>query len=283
MAVQAIQSGVTSMLGEIGRRSLALPAQSVSMLGVIGQWWRLFTSSAYYCTVGPATGKSRLRQQLFPVMTSVGVRSAPIVCLVAILIGAILVLQTGKTVEQYGQTAEIPGFVALSMTRALGPLMTAIVLISRVGASYTAVIGSMNINEEITALRTMSINPIGYLVAPRILSMLIMTPALVMFAFLLGMVGGAAVAATVYQIGWEQYLQKTIEYLTMADLLSGLLKAAVFGLLIGIISCHYGMNATGGPTGLGRNIMVSVVTSLVVVVFADAILTAFTVNHVLGQ
>jgi phospholipid/cholesterol/gamma-HCH transport system permease protein len=140
----------------------------------------------------------------------------------------------------------------------------------------------MNINEEITALRTMSIDPIGYLVAPRMLSILIMTPALVVFAYLVGMLGGALVAGSVYGIGPQLYIDKTFAYLGLADLLGGLLKAGVFGFLIGLVGCYFGLNTNGGPTGLGRNIMVSVVTSLVIIVFADATLTGLLVNYVRG-
>ena len=269
------------VFGKIGRCVLQVSGKTFCFLGAVGCMTHLTASSFYYCTIGPLRGESKLRKQLFPLMTSIGVRSAPIVCLVAVLTGAILVLQTGQIVEQYGQTKEMPGLVALSMTRSLGPLMTAIVIISRVGASYTAVLGSMNINEEITALRTMSIHPVGYLVAPRMLSMLVMAPCLVVFAYLLGMIGGAAVSWGVYQIGPELYFKQTTLYLTLPDLFSGILKAVVFGPLISAISCHYGLTATGGPTGLGRNIMVSVVTCLVAIVFADALLTAFLVNYVL--
>ncbi len=268
-------------VGAIGRYTLGLGPKAVSLLGVVGQVFDLLIKTCFWSFVAPFTRRTRLRQPLFEMMTNVGVRSAPIVSLVAVLVGAILVLQTGETIQQFGQIEEVPGLVALSMTRALGPLMTAIVLISRVGASYTAVLGSMNINDEITALETMSINPVGYLIAPRFLSMLVMTPCLVVFAYLLGMVGGAVVAYPVYGITPTRYLDKTLFYLTMPDLISGVIKSFVFAILIAITSCHYGLTARGGPTGLGRNIMVSVVTCLVVIVFADAILTAFLNNHLL--
>lgn len=262
-------------LGDLGRTVLGLGPALVSMLQVTGACWKLLLSTLYYSTVAPIRGQSKLRENLFTMATNVGVRSLIIVCLVAMLIGAILVLQTGETIDQFGQINEVPGLVALSMTRALGPLMTAVVLISRVGASYTAVLGSMNINEEVVALRTMAINPVGYLVAPRFVSMVLMTPLLVCFAYLLGCVGGGVVAWPVYDIPPVRYIDKTFEYLTMMDLISGLLKSVVFAALIAIISCYYGLAAKGGPTGLGRNIMVSVVTCLVVIVLADAILTAF--------
>jgi phospholipid/cholesterol/gamma-HCH transport system permease protein len=243
--------------------------------------WHLLVSCCYYSFVAPFRGKSKLRDQLFPMMANVGARSLAIVSMVAFLTGSVLVLQTGAVMEQFGQIQEVPGLVALAMARELGPLMTAIVLIARVGASYTAVLGSMSINEELVALRTMAIHPVGYLVAPRFLSMLVMMPALVVFSYLLGMLGGALVAWTMYAIPAELYLERTVFYLSMNDIVGGLVKAAVFGLLISIISCYWGLNAGGGPTGLGRNIMVSVVSSLVVVVLADALVTAFLLHYLL--
>ena len=270
-------------LGALGRPVVRAPALLVRLFGMTGALTNLAGASLYCATIGPFTGRGRIRKQLFPMMTNVGVRSLPIVSLVAVLTGAILVLQTGHTIEKFGQIQEVPGLVALSMTRALGPLMTAIVLISRVGASFTAVLGSMTINDEVVALRTMSIDPVSYLVAPRIVSIVVMTPALVVFSYLLGMVGGGVVASSVYDIGPHLYVQKTYAYLGLGDLLGGLLKAVVFGFLIGVVSCHFGLNTSGGPTGLGRNIMVSVVTSLVIIVFADAALTGLLVNYVLTQ
>ncbi|MEM6751028.1 MAG: ABC transporter permease [Planctomycetota bacterium] len=254
---------------------LSLGPLIVNSVGVIGQVTRLGLRAVYLGFWQSLRGKVKIKKQLLPLMTNVGVRSAPIVGLVSLLIGAILVLQTGETIDRFGQIGEAPGLVALSMTRALGPLMTAIVLIARVGASYTAVLGSMNINDEVVALRVMSIDPVGYLVSPRLIAMVVMTPCLVTFSYLLGMAGGAIVAWPVYDITLQRYWDKSISYLTLADLYSGLLKSMVFAVLISLISCHHGLAARGGPTGLGRNIMVSVVTCLVIVVLADAGMTAF--------
>ena len=272
-----------ALLGVLGRPVLQVPAALARFFGMAGALSHLAGNSAYFALIAPMLRRGRIRKQLFPMMSNVGVRSLPIVALVALLVGAILVMQTGHTIQRFGQIEEVPGLVALSMTRALGPLMTAIVLISRVGSSYTAVIGSMTINEEVLALRTMSIDPVAYLVAPRVLSIVIMMPALVVFSYLFGMLGGGLVAASVYDIGPTMYIDKSFEYLGLGDLAGGLLKASVFGFLVGVVSCYFGLNTSGGSTGLGRNIMVSVVTSLVIVVFADAALTGLLVNHLLGK
>ncbi len=160
-------------------------------------------------------------------------------------------------------------------------MMTAIIMTARVGASYTAVLASMKINDEIMALETMAINPVGYLVAPRFLSMLIMVPCLTVMSYLLGMIGGAVVAYQAFDISAATYMSGTVETLTMVDILAGLLKAGVFSVLISMICCYYGFITEGGPIGLGRNTMVAVVTSLVIVIIADTLLTALTINYFL--
>ena len=159
--------------------------------------------------------------------------------------------------------------------------MTAFVMTARVGASFTAVLAAMRLNDEILALETMAIHPVGYLVAPRLLSLVVMMPCLVVFAFLLGFGGGSLVALGVYDIPLGMYWNKTFTLLTYGVLAAGMLKALVFSVLIGGVSCYFGFIARGGPTGLGRYTMVSVVTCIVVVVTAAALLTAFANAYVL--
>lgn len=275
-------SGLGSLFGLPGRWFLRFVASPVlDFLGRTGQIAALFVSTLRFSFTAPFRGHGKLLRELFPTMADVGARSLPIVSVVSLLTGSVLVLQTGDVMERFGQIQQVPGLVALSMTRELGPLMTAIVLTARVGASYTGVLGSMSINEELTALRTMAIHPIGYLVAPRFLAMFLMTPCLVVLSFLLGMVGGSVVAWGVYDIPGSLFVQKASYYLSMRDVLGGMLKGGVFGVLLSTTSCYFGLSVTGGPTGLGRSIMVSVVTCVVVVVVADALMTAFLINYVL--
>lgn len=269
--------------GAIGRGAFRAVSLLRAALQHVSGVTHLLLVALYFAFVAPWLGKGKLRRQLAPVMRSVGVRSFSIVALVNLLTGAILVLQTGDVMRKYGQVQEVPGLVALSMTLELGPLMTAIVMTARVGASFTAVLAAMKLNDEILALETMAIHPVGYLVAPRVLSMLVMVPCLTMLAFLIGMCGGAVVAYSSYDISFAAYIDKTVEYLRLAHLWSGLLKALAFSVLISGICCYYGFIAEGGPTGLGRYTMVAVVTSLVIVVLADALLTAFSVNYLLPK
>lgn len=243
--------------------------------GVSALTWK----GLYFAFVAPFQGRTRLRDQVFSILHDVGLRSFPIVCLISLMIGAIMVLQTGDVLQRYGQIREVPGLVALSVTRELGPLMTAIVLIARVGSSFTAVVASMRTQDEITALETMAIHPVGYLVAPRLIAMLVMAPCLTMFSFLVGMCGGALVASGVYGIGTALFVERAEFYLDSLDVLSGLAKGSIFGVATCMIACYFGMIAEGGSTGVGKAIMVAVVTSLVAVLVADVALTALFVNH----
>jgi phospholipid/cholesterol/gamma-HCH transport system permease protein len=272
---------VSAVLGSLGAIGRAVRTGALRALRHTSGIAHLSAAAAWYATAAPLLGRSKLRKQLGPMLANVGVRSLPIVSLVSLLIGAILVLQTGDVMEKYGQIQEVPGLVALSVTRELAPLMTAFIMTARVGASFTAVLAAMRLNEEIMALETMAIHPVGYLVSPRVLSMVIMLPCLTVMSYVLGIAGGAVVANGMYDISLDLYLEKTFEYLDHGDMAAGMIKALVFSVLISIVCCYYGVIARGGPMGLGRYTMVAVVTSMVVVVMADAVLTAFLVNYVL--
>lgn len=267
--------------GLLGRRMRRAVAAGLGFVQHSSNMWRLLTSALFHLTFGVVRGRTRIGRQILPTMRNVGVRSLPVVALITFLTGAILVLQTGDVMRKYGQLQQVPGMVALSIVRALGPLMTAIIMTARVGASFTAVLGSMRINEEILALEAMAVQPTAYLVAPRLLAMLVMVPCLAVFSYLVGMSGGWLVSMLVYDIDTQTYVDTSIVYLDMTGILFGLVKSVVFAVLITIICCYYGLIADGGPMGLGRNIMVAVVVTIVMLVIAEAVLAAFMVNWLL--
>jgi phospholipid/cholesterol/gamma-HCH transport system permease protein len=269
------------VFGRVGCRVLKVGGTARLFLFHTGGIWRLLAATLYHAAVDPFRGPRQLRQQLFLMMGNVGVQSFPIVALISFLMGAILLLQSGEPLERYGQLSEVPGPVAWSLTREISPLLTSIIMTARVGASFTAVLASMKINEELLALETMAIQPVSYLVAPRFVSMLVMLPCLTIFSYLIGMFGAALVANGVYDLSYSLYVRKTVYYLDMTDVVSGLVKSGIFGSLITIISCYFGLITEGGSVGLGRNIMVAVVTSLVAVIVADALATAVINNYVL--
>ncbi len=268
--------------GALGRWLRRRQSRLTGTLGRVGGITRLLAEGLFHALLAPLVGPRRLvAKHLFPLMSNVGARSLPIVAMVSFLMGAILVLQTGEPLRKFGQLQEVPGAVALALAREISPLMTAILMTARVGASFTAVLGSMKINEELLALETMGIRVIGYLVAPRFLSMLVMVPCLTVFSYLLGMAGGAMVARAAYGIPLGVYTSKTLLYLTMTDVNSGLVKSILFSLLITSICCYFGLKTEGGSVGLGRNIMIAVVTSLVAIITMDAVATGWINNYIL--
>jgi phospholipid/cholesterol/gamma-HCH transport system permease protein len=212
-------------------------------------------------------------------MEAVGYRSLAIVALVAFLVGVILVFNTGDVLNRYGALDRIPTLVSITISRELGPLMTAIVIIARVGASFTAGLGNMKDREEILALQTMGINPIGYLVAPRFIALTVMLPCLTVLALVFGITGGAIVAGTQFQMDFQEFVRKALDALEMRDLVSGLIKSVVFALIAVTVSCYMAFTVRGGSEGVARNTMVSVVTSLVLTVFADALVSAVFANY----
>jgi phospholipid/cholesterol/gamma-HCH transport system permease protein len=234
----------------------------------------LLQKTLYWSFLAPFRRKTEHRRLTFPLMEAIGNKSFGIVALVSFLIGVILVIQTGYILERYGQVRQVSGLVAVTVTRELGPLMTAIVLVARVGAAFTAGIGTMQISDEVLALRTMSIDPVGYLVAPRFIAILIMLPCLTIFANVVGMAGGCIMGLT-FDLDPRAYIDDSINFLQLQDLFSGVAKSVLFAVVICIVSCHMAFKVEGGPEGLARNTMVSVVTQLVLLIVVDGIVAAF--------
>ena len=209
----------------------------------------------------------------------VGVKSLFIVGLVSVLTGMILAFQIAHVLKDYGQEWIVPGIVARILARELGPLMTAVVIIGRIGAAFTAEIGTMKTHEELLALDAMAINPVGRLVAPRFLAMLIMMPALTTIALLIGIGGGFFVGVTMYDIVPYDYMNVTMKGLETTDLVAGFIKSFVFGAIITVISCYMGFWVEGGPEGVGRSTRESVVTSIVLVIIADLLVTSVLITY----
>lgn len=250
------------------------PHPLAGFFGHAGGMAHLLGRTLYWVFLGPFRERTEHRRHVFPLMEAIGNKSFPIVALVALLIGVILVLQTGYLLEKYGQIRQVSGLVAVSMTRELGPLMTAIVLVGRVGAAFTAGLGTMTISEEVLALRTLSIDPVGYLVAPRFIAIVVMLPCLTVFANVVGIAGGCLMA-TAYDLDPWAYVSDSLAFLTLQDLFSGVVKSVLFAAVICTVSCHMAFRVEGGPEGVARNTMVSVVCSLVLVILVDGLVTAF--------
>jgi len=160
------------------------------------------------------------------------------------------------------------------VARELGPLLTAILITGRVGAAFTAELGTMKVAEEILALEVMAVHPIGFLVAPRFLALLLMLPCLTLVADAAGLLGGFATGTIAYHISAASYIDTTLRWLLFRDVLSGLLKSVVFAVIVTMVGCYRALIVEGGPEGVGHATMGAVVTAIVLIIVADGIFTA---------
>lgn len=207
-------------------------------------------------------------------MCRVGVESLPIVSLISLFTGMVLALQSAYQMQKISAEMYIASLVALSMTRELGPVLTALIVAGRCGASITAELGTMRVTEQIDALETMATNPINYLVVPRFWALLFMLPILTIYSDIIGIIGGYIIGRYKLHITHHMYHRMTFEPMANKDIYSGLLKSVVFAIIICIISCFEGLNTKEGAEGVGKATTSSVVRSFILIIAADCLLTA---------
>jgi len=208
-------------------------------------------------------------------MVRVGVRATGIVVLVSAAIGAILALQTAPPLADFGQTDKVANIIVVAVFRELGPLIAAIVLAGFAGAAIAAELGTMVVGEEIEALESMALNPIRFLVVPRVVATAASLLVLTVFADLVAVGAGGLVGVLFLDIPYEVYRQNTLDQVQVGDFLSGLIKSVVFGTILGLIACHNGLKVAGGAAGVGKATTDTVVQSVVTIIFVDLFFTAF--------
>ncbi|MGE0710358.1 MAG: ABC transporter permease [Planctomycetota bacterium] len=223
-----------------------------------------------------ARGGRLVRRQLWRQLDEAGFRAIPIVCLLNAMIGLILAIQVAYVLRAYGALEMIPRFVGISITREIGPLLTAVVVAGRSGSAMAAALGTMHVTEELDALRLMGLPPRRFLVLPRVAALTLAVPALFCFAVVAGLLGGAAVGVLYYDIGAAGYYRETAEALQLRDLGSGLLKSFCFGTLVAATGCLQGLRLSGGTEEVGRAATRGVVHGIVAIVCFDAVFTALT-------
>lgn len=206
-------------------------------------------------------------------MVEIGYYSLPVVGLTAIFAGMVLALQSYTGFARFSAEGAVANVVVLSITRELGPVLAGLMVAGRIGASMAAEIGTMRVTEQIDAMSTLSTNPMKYLVAPRLIAGLLMFPLLVIVADVIGVFGGYLVA--VYKLGFNpsNYIQRTWDFLTAEDVNSGLVKAAVFGLIVTLMGCYHGYHSKGGAAGVGMATTNAVVSACILILCFDYVLT----------
>lgn len=254
-------------LTAIGRLTHGLIRQTAGILAMLCR-------SLYWIFCGSFKRKPVPAKNFFAQTVFAGWDSLIIVVFVDFFIGMVLAMQSAYQLEQLGATLYVAALVGVSMTREIGPVLTALVLAGRVGAAITAELATMKVTEQVEAMQTIGLDPARYLVAPRLMALAIMLPVLTIIGDLMGMLGGYVIGTTRLGLSPGLYIDTTIEFLTNKDILTGLFKSFVFACLIALISCHQGLSTEGGAEGVGRSTTRSVVMSFILIILADAALTA---------
>ncbi|MBL7198356.1 MAG: ABC transporter permease [Candidatus Omnitrophica bacterium] len=241
----------------------------VTGINYIGQISILCAQTLFWITVPPFK-----RERILEQSKRIGIDSFFIVSIVALFIGMILALQTAYQMTKLSSEIYIANLVSVSLTRELGPILTALIVAGRVGAAITAEIGTMKVTEQVDALETLATNPIKYLVVPRFLSLVIMLPILTIFADFIGIIGGYIICVYKLYIPSALYIQNTFDALVIKDVLTGLFKSIFFGMIIALVGCYEGLRAQGGAEGVGKATTISVVTSFILIIATDCFFTA---------
>ncbi|HKN74261.1 MAG TPA: ABC transporter permease [Candidatus Acidoferrum sp.] len=242
-------------------------------LAYVGSLASLGGRAAYYAFVGPFQGKPLRVQRAVSQAMDVGVRALPILSLITFFIGLILALQAAYELRRFGAMNYVATAVAISMSRELGPLITAIVVIGRSGSAFAAEIGTMKVTEEIDALETMAISPIRFLVTPKFLAMILMLPCLTIWANAMGILGGSLFGVAQADFTFFRYIQVSLDSLLLRDIMTGLVKSVMFGITITAVGCQEGLDTGAGAEQVGRSTTRAVVVSIFLVVLVDLVFT----------
>jgi phospholipid/cholesterol/gamma-HCH transport system permease protein len=254
------------MLEQIGRATLAVRVALLDLLAFLGVCVQAFGRMVR----GEATWQ---RRDLALAVQEAGAESLPIVSLLSFLIGMIFAFVGARQLEPFGAGIYVADLVAVALVREMAPIMTAIIMAGRTGAAYAAGLGTMKVNEEIDALSSMGVDPIEFLVLPRIIALVVMMPLLTLYSSLLGIVGGGVVSLLMLDVSVVQYTAQTADSLDLGSLFGGLFKSLVYGSLVAIAGCQQGMACGGSAMAVGEATTRAVVTGIVLIISSAAILT----------
>jgi len=255
-----------ALLVRLGQSALDITEATHALLTFLGQVALAFGQFI--------RGRARLRAvDLWLIVQQSGAQALPIVSLISFLVGLILAFMGANQLQQFGAQIYVANLVGLSMAREMGAMMTGIIMAGRTGAAFAAQLGTMVVNQETDALVTMGLNPIEFLVVPRMLALMLMVPLLCIYADLVGILGGAVVGVGMLNLGAAQYYQQTLSVLHLMDFVVGLIKGTVFGVLIALAGCLRGMQCGRSASAVGAAATSAVVTGIVWIIVSDAVLT----------
>ncbi len=259
----------------IHRGISAIGAAMIDSVSYLGGVTRLLMTSSQWLWRGLTTGRVRIgRPAIYAQTIRLGVRATAVIVLVSLCIGVILALQLSPPLDEFGQVERVANVIAIAVVRELGPLISAIVLTGFAGASIAAELGTMVVGEEIEALEAHALNPVRFLIVPRIVATVVSLLALTVMGEWVSLASGWAIGVTLLDVPSSLYIDLTIEQLGIADFLTGMFKAGVFGLILGSIASYHGINVSGGAAGVGKATTNTVVHSIVAIIFSDLLFTA---------
>ena len=236
-----------------------------------------FIGETAVASVRLLAGKYSFRgSDLLVIIQETGAQALPIVSLISLLVGLILAFVGAVQLAMFGAQIYIANLVGIAMTREMGAMMAAIIMAGRTGAAFAAQLGTMQVNEEIDALKTMGVSPMDFLVLPRMLALVLMMPLLCLYADLLGMIGGALVSVVSFDISLIQYTNQTIASINLTYIAIGLIKSVVFGIVIALSGCFRGMNCGRSATEVGYAATSAVVTAIVWIIALDGLFAVLT-------
>jgi len=254
------------ILARIGTGAMRFGASAGEMLSFIGEAFTAFLQLL--------RGRARFRRvDLTLLIQQCGAEALPIVSLISALVGLILAFVGAVQLRMFGAQIYVADLVAIGMAREMGAMMTAVIMAGRTGAAFAAQLGTMQVNEEVDALKTMGISPMEFLVLPRMLALILMLPLLCLYADIMGILGGALVGVTMLDIAPLEYFYQTREAIQMTDFVVGLIKSAVFGVLVALSGCLRGMQCGRSASAVGDAATSAVVTGIVAIVVSDGLLT----------
>lgn len=253
-------------LARIGTGAIRFGASAAEMLSFIGE--------ACTACLQLLRGRARFRRvDLTLLIQQCGAEALPIVSLISALVGLILAFVGAVQLRMFGAQIYVANLVAIGMAREMGAMMTAVIMAGRTGAAFAAQLGTMQVNEEIDALKTMGISPMEFLVLPRMLALIFMLPLLCLYAVVMGILGGALVGVTMLDIAPLEYFYQTRDAIQMMDFVVGLIKSAIFGVLVALSGCLRGMQCGRSASAVGDAATSAVVTGIVAIVVSDGLLT----------
>lgn len=253
--------------GLVGKKAL-------SILRDLNDASKLINSTFYWTLISPLRGKQIRFRASITEMVKAGYSAVPIITVISLAVGVILALQAAYQLKRFGALIYVADLVGVSLTRELGPILTAIVVSGRSGSAFAAEIGSMKAAEEVDALVSMGVNPVRFLVVPKLIALMVMVPALTVFFDFIGMFGAFLLSTTALGIHPYNYVHQTINALLIKDIVTGLTKALAFGVVITIIGAYQGFKVEGGAEEVGRRTTSSVVVSIFFVILFDLFFTA---------